>query len=55
MNNIDLFQNCGRVICQCLFAQMIDNELQSSIWTKRRSDDLSEFVDSIDVAQDGYD
>jgi hypothetical protein len=49
MNNIDLFEDSRRVICQSLFSKMIHNEFKPTIWTQGGSYNFGEFVDRVDV------
>jgi hypothetical protein len=51
MDDIDLFKDSRRVICQSLFPKMIHNKFEMTIRTEGRSHDFSEFVDGVDIAQ----
>lgn len=53
MNDIDFFEDGGRVVRQGLFSQMVYNELETAVWTKGCSDNFCEFVNGVDIAQDG--
>ena len=54
MDDIDFLKDGRRVVCQSLFAEVIHNEFESAIWTEGRPDDFCEFMDGVDVADNGY-
>jgi hypothetical protein len=54
MDDIDLFKNGRRVICQSLFSKMIHNEFEMTIRTEGRSHDFGEFVNGMDIAQNRW-
>jgi hypothetical protein len=54
MDDIDLFKDSRRVICQSLFSKMIHNKFEMTIRTEGRSHDFSEFVNGVDIAQNRW-
>jgi len=54
MDDIDFLEDGRRVVCQSLFPKVVHNEFESTIWTEGRPDDFCEFMDGVDVADNGY-
>ena len=50
MNDIDFFENGRRVVRQGLLPEMVYNEFETTVRAERCPYNLSEFMDSMDIA-----